>query len=531
MVNNQPADEQAAHFSTAAGPTAAGKSIADSETEANRASSQTDKNTALHHLALDEAAPMGAVQEASSGTGQDATLPASLPTMGSGSFSHAISHTEQRGLVAGSDRHAVRNEPRASVQPAVGTQAVGVQYMTSSLPPWDRAARRPTSSATHPALATDDGQLLGVRPMVRLMLVSDSAETPAKLSALQEFCDRVVELGHVLEVATSNDWQRLLADMPPEVIVFAANPESSNIDMSDEAANVAQQHTCRALKHHAEAAGCLLAVLLIQPQSTLDAATWQAWQSAGADVIVESTISPPLLQSNLEVWARLVRLQRDANMLRDTLGKQVQFDDLTQLLNRRFFFRAAHGEVSRARRYNHALACLMIDINHFKLYNKTFGYACGDHILRTVAATIRSWTRECDIVARFGAKKFVVLLPETDVNGAMMLHEKLQHEISDFAFVWEGQTLPLTISIGEAERRREMGSDASSAQHALTPEDELRLGSEGDESTPLSIREELADLLEDADAALYVAKKGVRYPSFPINPNHGDEVSGILGAA
>jgi diguanylate cyclase (GGDEF)-like protein len=230
----------------------------------------------------------------------------------------------------------------------------------------------------------------------------------------------------------------------------------------------------------------------------------------------------------LEMWSRHARLHRDLLGLRETLGKQVQTDDLTQLLNRRYFFQAAHREVSRARRYNQPLSCLMVDINYFKLFNKTFGYGCGDYILRAVATTVRAWTRESDILARFGAKKFVILLPSTDIEGAMMLREKLQSEIGQFDFMWQDQKLPVTISIGEAERRREDPRTAERQYRTPAYEEDER--SDIDE-TPLSVREELADLLEDADAALYVAKKGVRYPVIQPPTSNTDEVVGILGSS
>lgn len=513
MVNNQAADEPAANLPAVTGESEATEALSETSSRKPRRISSRDP-------AIDETAQLGVVEESAGGMGRNAASLSSLPEIISRSSQSGV----QRGVVAGGDELlASRNEPRASV-----TTIGGAQPSVSSPTPSSYSAARPVSSEAAPA--DDVGRLLGARSLMRLMLIEQHATMPSQQSAAGQFRDRVAELGHVVELVMAEGWQRQVAQDPPEVIVFAPGLEVSNSGTVDEAAISAALQTCRTLKSQSENAGCLLAVLLDGRQSTLDAQAWSSWQSAGADVFMESDVSAALLQSSLESWARLVRLQRDATLLRDTLGRQVQFDDLTQLLNRRFFFQSAHREVSRARRYNNALSCLMIDVNHFKLYNKTFGYGCGDHILRTVAATIRAWTRESDILARFGAKKFVILLPETDVEGAMMLHEKLQHALSDSAFTWEGQTLPLTISIGEAERRRDQEIEAAN-QNFPTPEDELRVGSEGDDNTPLSIREELADLLEAADAALYVAKKGVRYPNFPLVPRQSDEVSGILGAA
>ena len=505
MVNNQPADDAIADD-------AINESDATSESAASEVAVPSPR-TSLRHLAIDETAMLGVAEEDSSNPNDSSD--ASIVPQGNA----------ERRTTPG-------NEPRASVTTIIGAP---LPSRPSELSSNSLSSNSRDSGAILGASAMSE--LLGSRPVVSLLLVSDvlaaassSPSSPKPASAAQAMYERLARLGHIIEIVPTSGWQRVVLEAPPEVILFDSQSETAEGDSSD-ASLFALQRLCREIKGQAETAGCLLAVLLPTGQSTLDAALWSLWQSAGADVVLEAETAPALLQSNLELWARMVRLQRDANLLRDTLGKQVQFDDLTQLLNRRFFFQAAHREVSRSRRYNHSLSCLMIDINYFKLYNKTFGYACGDHILRTVAATIRSWTRESDIGARFGAKKFVILLPETDVDGAMMLHEKLQREISNLDFLWEGQKLPLTISIGEAERRRDATPEFASGLQSMTPEDELRLGSEAEDNAPLSIREELADLLEDADAALYVAKKGVRYPNFPITPPQGEEVVGILGSS
>jgi GGDEF domain-containing protein len=129
-----------------------------------------------------------------------------------------------------------------------------------------------------------------------------------------------------------------------------------------------------------------------------------------------------------------------------------------------------------------------------------FGYDCGDYVLRGVAGILRDSTRDSDIVARFSEDKFVVMLPETTIAGAISMGENIQRLISEMEFNWQGQNLPVSVSIGEAGRRRD--EDAGSVNAA----------DEDDESVALSLREELAELLEEADAALFVAKRGVRSP-------------------
>jgi GGDEF domain-containing protein len=141
----------------------------------------------------------------------------------------------------------------------------------------------------------------------------------------------------------------------------------------------------------------------------------------------------------------------------------------------------------------------MINVDFFKRFNSMFGYDCGDYVLRGVASILRDSTRDSDIVARFSEDKFVVMLPETPIEGAISMGENIQRLISEDEFNWHDQNLPVSVSIGEAARRRDSNADQVDAD-------------EDDETIALSLREELAELLEEADAALYVAKRGVRSP-------------------
>jgi diguanylate cyclase (GGDEF)-like protein len=226
-----------------------------------------------------------------------------------------------------------------------------------------------------------------------------------------------------------------------------------------------------------------------------------ALTQAGADEFLAEDSLEVEIEARFATAVRLAYLKRDLLATQERLSHQIQVDDLTQVLNRRFFFQAAYRECSRARRYHHALSCLMVDVDHFHLYNTSFGYSCGDYILKEVAKMLNACVRDTDLVARFGGSKFVILLTHTDVEGASTVRHKMESLISGNYFVWHHQRLPVTVSIGESER---------------VPGRTQTLGSndEEEDTHPLSTREDLAELLEDADSALFVAKKGARYPSF-----------------
>ena len=223
--------------------------------------------------------------------------------------------------------------------------------------------------------------------------------------------------------------------------------------------------------------------------------------ASGVDGFLSEKLSAPEIKSQLSLAVRLGQVQRELQATREELRHQIQIDDLSGTLNRRFFFQSAYRECSRARRYGQALSCLMVDIDHFHLYNTSFGYGCGDYMLREVATVLKNSVRDTDLVARFGGSKFVILLTHTDTQGAMMVRQKIENSIKGGYFVWQHQRLPVTVSIGEAER-------VPGRSYPNAPE-------EGeDDAILLSTREDLAELLEDADSALYVAKKGARFPTF-----------------
>ena len=105
-------------------------------------------------------------------------------------------------------------------------------------------------------------------------------------------------------------------------------------------------------------------------------------------------------------------------------------DYLTNLYNRRYFMQRGTEEFKRARRNNQPLALLMMDIDHFKKVNDTYGHEAGDMALQQVAATLKSSLREIDILGRMGGEEFAVLLPNIPLHEAAMLAERVQQNHS-----------------------------------------------------------------------------------------------------
>ena len=154
-------------------------------------------------------------------------------------------------------------------------------------------------------------------------------------------------------------------------------------------------------------------------------------------------------------------------------------DALTRIYNRHSFEERLIYEIKRRRRYNHDLSLLMVDLDHFKLVNDTYGHKAGDMVLRKVGEILTETFRTTDLPARYGGEEFVVLLPHTSEKDAWTLAERVREAIESCTFRYEGQDFTVTASIGVASV--EAGS--------LTRDD---------------------DLIVKADKALYEAKHNGR---------------------
>lgn len=123
-------------------------------------------------------------------------------------------------------------------------------------------------------------------------------------------------------------------------------------------------------------------------------------------------------------------------------------DALTGLLNRYGLQHVLAREHAEARRYNRPLACLVIDLDNFKLINDTYGHAAGDLALQQVAGILRDAVRRSDTVFRYGGEEFLVLLPETDLDGGTALAEKIRVSTASRHFGDGERIFTLTLSAG-----------------------------------------------------------------------------------
>src|SRR5688500_15338459 len=137
-----------------------------------------------------------------------------------------------------------------------------------------------------------------------------------------------------------------------------------------------------------------------------------------------------------EKSARLRQMLDMLQQSRDEINRQNQelqalatTDPLTGCMNRRSFFAAFETHWSSAKRYNHALSCIMVDVDHFKKINDNHGHAVGDQVLRHVADLLRSLARDTDVVCRYGGEEFCILLPQINMEGAALAAERFRKGI------------------------------------------------------------------------------------------------------
>ena len=143
----------------------------------------------------------------------------------------------------------------------------------------------------------------------------------------------------------------------------------------------------------------------------------------------------------------------------ETIYRMTITDGLTNVHNKRYLIETLERELPRATRHARPLSLCMFDLDHFKQVNDNFGHIAGDYVLKEVASAVRSRLRPDDIIARYGGEEFALLLPETDLPGARVIAEELRKIIAERVFDFEGERIPVTISVGCTQLKSDDESD------------------------------------------------------------------------
>jgi two-component system cell cycle response regulator len=152
----------------------------------------------------------------------------------------------------------------------------------------------------------------------------------------------------------------------------------------------------------------------------------------------------------IQAKINLENLTRELERKNIILGNLANIDGLTEVYNHRYFQNALDQEIYRASRNSASLALLMIDIDRFKKFNDTYGHQVGDFVLKQFALCMKEKIRKYDILARYGGEEFSIILPETDLEQACIVAEKLRCTVEEYEFNDNNGSYSLTASFGVA---------------------------------------------------------------------------------
>lgn len=192
----------------------------------------------------------------------------------------------------------------------------------------------------------------------------------------------------------------------------------------------------------------------------------------GADDYMTKPVDHAELLARVRAAERVATRERELEQAWSRARAEADRDALTGLFTRRVFDEALEEMAASPRRG--ALALLMIDLDHFKRINDSWGHQVGDEVLREVAEAVRSEVREAaDVVARYGGEEIAVIAPGTDSAGATELAERIRKRVAQCRVLAGGEAVSVTVSIGVAVL--EPGEDGPQADRDLVQEADLRL--------------------------------------------------------
>jgi diguanylate cyclase (GGDEF)-like protein len=283
----------------------------------------------------------------------------------------------------------------------------------------------------------------------KVLAIDDSEAIHALLRA--RLSAEPIELHHA---AGGHEGLRRAAELLPDLILLDVDmPEPDGFEV------------CRRLKSESRTQSILI-VFLSGSASTEE-------KIKGLELGATDYITKPF--DAAELRAR-VRASLRTKYLLDLLARKAMIDGLTGLWNRAYFENRLNTELSLARRAQQPLACVMIDLDHFKRVNDQFGHPFGDEVLRSVGQILSDTCRSEDVVCRYGGEEFVILAPNTLAEAAIELAERVRRQIESCLWSCGGKTVNVTCSAGVAD-----------LQNCPPP-----------------------SILEQADAALYQAKHAGR---------------------
>jgi len=200
----------------------------------------------------------------------------------------------------------------------------------------------------------------------------------------------------------------------------------------------------------------------------------QMIQSGAYDYLPKNKLSTESLSRAINSTIEKSRLKMEVKKAQAKMAEMSTVDELTKLSNRRYFMGALEGELERVMRYKTEMVLVMIDLDHFKKVNDTYGHLAGDMVLSGIGKTLKEHARSNDLACRYGGEELAVILPNTNQDSACIAYERFRKMVEEYQFKHESNQFNMTASIGIAS-----SNDSKS----------------------------LKDLIAHADQALYQAKE------------------------
>ena len=158
----------------------------------------------------------------------------------------------------------------------------------------------------------------------------------------------------------------------------------------------------------------------------------------------------------MSIFGSQVAISLQNASLMEEVHKMAEMDDLTGIFNRRYFFELAEREFNQARKYELPLSAMIIDIDHFKKVNDTFGHIVGDQVLRNTAKVLRKNLRDQDTLGRYGGEEFSIIMPVTDEEAAHQLALRLRSKVSESRVDTDAGSVSVNISLGVSQLNEDM---------------------------------------------------------------------------